>query len=57
MSNLLVVGNCNLNGPDYAEDVFKTLEDAGYVLGYNSMTKTSCVIMKELPEEEKSETE
>lgn len=55
MSKLLVIGNCNMNGPDYASDFFKAIEDAGYILGYNSMSKTSCVIMMEIPEEEENE--
>ena len=52
MSKLYVVGNCYSDSEENAKELFGVLEGAGYTLGYNTMSKNSCVIMKEIPDEE-----
>ena len=50
MSKLFVVGNIYSDNETNANELFKVMEDAGYTLGYNTMSKTSAVIMKEIDE-------
>lgn len=54
MSKLMVIGNCYCDrNTEYSKELFKSIEDAGYVLGYNS--NTSVIIMKEIPDEDSEE--
>lgn len=55
MGKLYVIGNCYSDSTDNAKEIFAVLEAAGYTLGYNSISKNSCVIMKEVEEEDPEE--
>lgn len=55
MSKLYVIGNCYSDNETNANELFGVLQEAGYTLGYNSMSKTTAVIMKEVNEEESEE--
>jgi len=57
MSKLQVIGNCYSDRDvEYAKELFKAIEDAGYTLGYNS--ESSVVVMKEVEDgEQENETE
>ena len=55
MGKLYVVGNCYSDNENNAKELFGVLEAAGYTLGYNTMSKSSCVIMKEIVEEDSEE--
>jgi hypothetical protein len=50
MDKLYVIGSCYSDNTDNAKELFKVLEDAGYILGYNMSNKNSCTIMKEMEE-------
>ena len=52
MGKLYVIGNCYSDSEANAQELFGVLQEAGYTLGYNSMSKNSAVIMKEVNEEE-----
>ena len=55
MSKLFVVGNVYSDSSENAEELFGVLTEAGYTLGYNTMSSTSAVIMKEVAEESAEE--
>lgn len=55
MSKLFVIGNVYSDNEANAKELFKVLEDAGYTLGYNSTSKTSAVIMKEIDDASEEE--
>lgn len=55
MSKLYVIGNCYSDNEENAKELFRVLEGAGYTLGYNTMSNNSCVIMKEITEEDTEE--
>jgi len=55
MSKLYVIGNIYSDNTDNANELFTAITDAGYTLGYNTMSKNSAVIMKEVSEEENTE--
>ena len=55
MSRLQVIGNCYSDrNTEYAKELFKAIEDAGYAIGYNS--EMSVVVMKEVEEPEEETT-
>ena len=51
MDKLYVIGQCYSDNSDNAKELFKVLEDAGYILGYSINNKNSCTIMKEMEEQ------
>lgn len=54
MSKLYVIGNVYSDNSENAKELFDVLTAAGYTLGYNTMSSSSAVIMKEIedkPEE------
>ncbi len=55
MGKLYVIGNCYSDNAANAQEIFGVLQEAGYTLGYNSMSKNSAVIMKEVDEDEPEE--
>lgn len=55
MSKLFVVGNVYSDSEENAKELFRVLTEAGYTLGYNTMSSMSAVIMKEIAEENTEE--
>ena len=55
MGKLYVIGNCYSDNESNAREIFDVLEEAGYTLGYNTVSKTSATILKEIAEEEPTE--
>ena len=55
MSKLYVIGNCYSDNENNAAELFKVLEDAGYTLAYNTKSKVSATILKEMEEPEELE--
>ena len=56
MSNLYVVGTCYGENQELAKELFAVLENAGYILAYNTKSANSATVLKEIENEETEES-